>query len=102
MPDEHNDPANLARDYFENIERSDICETHFNPETISVCESLQTDFDGEEIVIDSITKLGESIIVTISIGDNDDIFIVTFIDEDVSGVKGFFNKKTYLIDLITG
>lgn len=100
MPNEKNSPESLARDYFENINASDLCETHFNPDTEVFCSDFQDLFVDQSVVVENTEVSGQYVIVTISIGENESDFSVTFISEDVPGIKGFFNGKTYLIDMI--
>lgn len=100
MPSTENSPQDLAKDYFENIDQTDICDTHFNPDTKSFCTQFQDLFTDQDVVVESTEISGGNVVITIAIGDNSEEFVVTFIAEDVSGIKGIFNSKTYLIDTI--
>jgi|GEM_PF-1932859 len=100
MPTAANSPDTLAEDYFLNIKDSDVCETHFNPETVSYCETFKTLLEDEVFTINQIVKFGDEYKITITIDETSEEFIVSFISTEVSGIKGFFNSKTYLIDMI--
>ncbi len=100
MPSANNSQTALAESYFINIGEDNLCETHFNDETISYCTTFQNLLKSETIIIDSVVKSGEIVNVTITIGSTSEVFEVTFIATTVTGVKGFFNKTYYKIDMI--
>jgi hypothetical protein len=100
MPTTNNSQTVLAESYFVNIGEDDLCETHFNAETIAYCETFQDLLKNETIIIESAAKNGEIVNVTITIGSTHEVFRVTFIETPVTGVKGFFNKTYYEIDMI--
>ena len=100
MPSTNNSQTALAESYFINIGEDDLCETHFNPETITYCTTFQDLLKSETMIIESAVKSGEIVNVTITIGSTHEVFKVTFIEIPVTGVKGFFNNTYYEIDMI--
>ena len=98
-PDTNNSKTSLTASYFENIVDINVCEEHFNPETITFCETFTAELSTATFT-HSESLVGENVSVTITIGDNEDIFIFTFIAEENTGLSGFFHKVNYLIDSI--
>ena len=100
MPKGFVNKEDLAQSYFENISSSTLCEKHYSPETLSNCEEVKQSFSGETITVSNVSSFGDTVTVTITLGDNDETFDVTFIKEDNSGIKAIFNKAYYFIDTI--
>ena len=88
----------LVESYFTNIASSSVCSDHFNPETVSYCESYSALYDGQTVTIDSLTQTATTVNVTISINGNTDTSVVTFITEPLTGIRGFLHNQYYLID----
>ncbi len=99
-PSTNNDKVTLTRSFYDNISEENLCETHFNPETVDYCVTYQSILEGETYEISDIVSLGDDLIVTITMGSTSDDFHVTFIEEDNTGIKGFFHKINYYIDTI--
>lgn len=100
MPKGFVNKENLAQSYFENISSSRLCEEYYNPETLSNCETIKAQFSGETLIVSNISSFGDTVTITLTIGESDETFDVTFIEEENSGLKGIFNKKYYYIDII--
>ena len=98
-PSTENDPETVAAYFFDNIAEDDICTASFNPETVSFCEAFQTSLESETFTYD-LTTSGTRIIATITIDSNEDTFTMTFIEEDNTGIGGFFHSTNYYIDTI--
>ena len=92
--------SELARSYFTSIHEPTVCEDHFQVETVSFCETFASLFDGETLVIDSVTETSQTANVTITIDDTTETFEVSFIRTTVTGLRGFLNGYTYTIDTI--
>jgi len=98
-PDIDNSKTTLTASYFDNITDTNVCSEHFNTETVSFCETFTAGLSTSTFT-HSESLVGENIAVTITIGDNEDIFIVSFIEEANPGISGFFHKTNYKIDTI--
>ena len=98
-PDTNNSKTTLTASYFDKVTDDSVCEDHFNTETVSFCETF-TDELSTATFTHSEALVGVNVAVTITIGDNEDIFIVTFVEEENTGVSGFFHKTNYAIDTI--
>lgn len=98
-PDVDNSKLTLTVSYFDHITSAAVCENHFNPETASFCEIFTSELKTESFT-HSEASMGNNLAVTIIIGDIEDIFVVTFIEETNPGISGFFHKTNYLIDTI--
>lgn len=92
--------SELAEAYFTNLSDAEACDTYFNPETISFCNTFRAAFSGQTVVVDAVSETASSVTVTISIGDSTDTFTVRFISESVTGLRGFLNPNYYYIDTI--
>lgn len=99
-PSGYTNTEDLTRDFFTNIHSNSACSTYFNPETEEFCDTFTALFDGETIVIDSLSRTNRSVSVTISVDGNSDSFEVTFVEIPVTGIKRFFNSSYYKIDII--
>lgn len=98
-PDTQNDPETVTISFLENIASADVCTTHFNPETVSHCESFKTAIENETFTY-TLAAAGDDILVIITIGTNSDNFTFSFIDEPNTGIAGFFHSTNYYIDII--
>ena len=100
MPKGFVSETEVTQSFLDNIKTTTVCEEHFNPETISLCETFTTGLADSEIIVVSIVKLGDTMHVTLSVGDTSESFVFSFLEIDNSGVNGFLNKTYYKIDLI--
>jgi len=94
----------LVESFIDNINSSDVCEKHFNEETLSYCEDFVGLFEGNSVVITEIDTNGSNVVFSLMIDDNvNEIeFTASFVSEEVTGLKSFFNKEYLLIDYIIG
>jgi len=99
-PSGYKDETELTQDFFKDIHSSTACDTYFNPETITYCESFTALFDGQTVVIDTVSTTPAGATVTITVGTTSTTFFVTFVETPVTGIKRFFNKTYITIDLI--
>jgi hypothetical protein len=90
----------LASTFFEQMNTSDACETYFNPETESFCATFITLFDGEQLVVESTTETADGVTVVVSHNGTTATFEVTYIEESITGLRGVFHNRYYLIDTI--
>lgn len=100
MPSGYTERDQLAEDFFLNMNAADACDTYFNPETVSHCASFVTLFDGETLTVEDTVPTSRTVIVTVDVGGNTASFEVSFVEEEVGGIKGFFNPVYYKIDII--
>ncbi|AIO19315.1 hypothetical protein KQ51_01439 [Candidatus Izimaplasma bacterium HR1] len=94
-----NDPETQTVSYFDNITEDDVCEKHFNSETVSFCEVFKTNLE-DKIFTYELVSSGSNIVATITIDDVSDDFTVSFIVEANTGISGFFHSSNYYIDTI--
>jgi len=101
-PDFDNDQVSLTKDFIENIDDSDICDTHFNPETKTICTTFQTFLKSNTDLTYSLVTVGS--LVRITFTDPETLveleYEFTFVEEANSGIKAFFHPNVYKIDLI--
>ena len=100
MPAGYTDKDQLATDFFTNINDANACDTYFSSETASYCESFTALFEGETVGVSRTVTSGSTIIATVTVGTNSEEFTVSFITKEVTGMKSFFNKEYYYIDII--
>lgn len=100
MPSGYTDRAQLTEDFFTNMNASDACDTYFNPETTSHCASFVALFEGETLTVEDTVPTSRTVTVTVDVGGNTASFEVSFVEEEVTGIKGFFNPVYYKIDII--
>jgi hypothetical protein len=99
MPSDNNNPVTLTTSFLDNITDDGVCESHFNPNTVSLCETFQTTL-GTTSFTHSEVGSGDEVVVTITIGSNEDTFTFSFIEEENTSLNRFLNPTTYLIDII--
>ena len=99
-PSGFTDKEELVNSYFDNIQSSDVCDEHFNPETVDFCTSFKTLLDGRTLEITDLSKNGDQYELTILIDSVETEFIVSFIEIPVTGLKSFMNGTYYKIDFI--
>lgn len=101
-PSFDNDRVSLTKDFIDNIENTDICDTHFNPETKTVCTTFKTFLTSNSDLTYSLVTVGELVRVTFtdSVTTTEVVFEFTFIEESNTGLTGFFHSSIYRIDLI--
>ena len=90
----------ILTSFISNVGQANVCEEHYNPETYSNCEAIVAGLTGESVAITDLSAFGSEVTMTLTIGDTDEDFTVTFIEEEVTGLSGFFNSKYYYIDII--
>lgn len=100
MPAGYTDRGQLASDFFTNMNDADACETYFGTETRSYCSSFVDLFSGETVTVKRTVNSGNNIIATIAVGSTEEEFVVSFVSEEVTGIKRFFNSSYYYIDII--
>ncbi len=101
-PDFNNDRVTLTKDFIENIEAADICDTHFNPETKTVCTNFQDLIKGNNNLTYTLVTVGDKARITFtdSQTENEVVYEFTFTEEPNTGLSGFFHSTVYQIDLI--
>jgi len=100
IPAGFTDKEELINSYFTNIQSESLCEDHFNPETEDFCLNLQILIENRTLVVTTLTKDGDNYLATVSVDGVDNIFEISFIEVEVTGLKSFMNSTYYLIDLI--
>lgn len=99
MPNGFVNEEAVVTSFIENIESSDVCQTHFIEETSSICEAFITSVEEESLVIESMTKTSSGMSVVIKVTDEVDLdFDFTFKTYEPSGLRKFFNGEYYLIE----
>jgi hypothetical protein len=99
MPSENNSPVTLTTSFLDNITDDGVCESHFNPNTLSLCETFQTTM-GSTTFTHSEVASGEEVVATITVGTNEETFTFSFIEEENTSLNRFFNPTIYFIDII--
>lgn len=98
-PTVNNDKLTLTASFLDNITDATVCESHFNPNTISLCESFQTTMGSTSFTHTEVAA-GSNVVSTITISGNDESFTFSFIEEENTGLGAFLNATNYYIDLI--
>lgn len=100
-PDYDNDKIELTNSFLSKINETDVCETHFNPETISICSSFKENISTETGLTFEVVSSTSGTIVTFKNSNNEELqYEFTFTEEANTGVSGLFHKTNYRIDLI--
>ena len=100
MPRGYKDTSLLVEDYIANLDSENACAEYFNPETKDVCTTFQASLEGETITISDEVTVDGDLLVTLSVNDNQETFLFTFISVEESGIRAFFNSSYYYIDTI--
>ena len=101
-PGVENDKVTLTKDFMDNISDTTICDTHFNPETKSICTTFRDTFKDETDLEYSLVTVGDVVRITFTdaVTENEIDFEFTFLEETNTGISGFFHSTNYKIDLI--
>lgn len=99
-PTGYTSKSELARTFFTEIHQNDACSSYFQEETQSFCENFTLLFEGETLTIGTVTETAQTAKVTITIDGNTETFEVSFVQETVTGIRGFLNNYYYKIDTI--
>lgn len=86
--------------FITNIEDAKACEDHFYHETTSICEVLQTEFEGKDVEFTSGRRVQGGMEIVLTVDEIELDFFVTFYDYEPSRLRAFFNDEYYLIDTI--
>lgn len=100
LPGGFNSETAVVQSFLDNQASEDVCEEHFNPETLQICEAFVDGLDGVTYTVDSTVKLGSEVIVTISVGSTSESFTFTFIEEESTVNIPLISSSTYKIDTI--
>jgi len=80
MPNGFTTQEGVVASFITNIDSSSACEEHFNKETTDLCEVLQENLDGTDVVFKSGRKTSDGMDIVLTIGENDIDFTVTFLE----------------------
>lgn len=97
-PDGFTSEDELVESYITNLSSTDVCVTHFNEETLDVCNVFANTLKSEEVSVVLVDVNGDEAEVTLNINGTNESFTFIFISEEATGVKGFIYSSYYLID----
>lgn len=90
----------VVASFVNNIEETNVCDEHFNTETTTLCETLQTEFEGKAVEFKSGQVNSSGMNITLLVDETEIEFEVTFTPYEPSGLRKFLNDEYYLIDTI--
>lgn len=100
VPNGFDSKEELLTSYIFNINDSDTCDSHFNSETTSICEVLQTEFEDKDVVFDKVFVTTSGLRADLMVDELPIQLDFTFVTYEPSGLRKYFSNEYYLIDTV--